>query len=90
MRLEATIRKWVDDSWGIAHSYSRGTNAPEKFFVHKNRLVDGSQVLDAGVRISFEPGLVRRKGDLPAALEIKVVPARTPPAHTSSNDGGVQ
>jgi hypothetical protein len=90
MRLEGVIRKWVPEGhWGIVHSYSRGSNSPEKFFVHASKASEGA-VLDIAVRISFVAGPPRRKGDLPAALEIEVVPARTLPAPVDSSTGSAR
>jgi hypothetical protein len=90
MKLQGVVRKWVDNSWGIAHSYSRSTDAPEKFFVHKTKLTDASATLDAGVRISFEIGPVRRKGDLPPAIDIEIVPMRPTTAQVKSSAGGAR
>jgi hypothetical protein len=90
MRLEGVIRKWVPEGhWGIAHSYTNRTNAPEKFFVHINKASADAE-LDLGVRISFEPGEPRRKGDLPAALEIEVVPVQTPSALSDLSTGSAR
>lgn len=86
MKMTGVIRKWVvPGSWGIVNSYSNGGNAPERFFVHIKNTQAGVQ-LDAGVRITFEPGPVRRKGDLPTALNIEIAPAQTfsAPAVTST------
>jgi hypothetical protein len=76
MKMTGTIRKWVvPGCWGIVNSYSNGGNAPERFFVHIKNAQEGRQ-LDAGVRITFEPGPVRRKGDLPTALNIELAPTQ--------------
>jgi hypothetical protein len=90
MRMTGRITKWIPESgWGICNSYSNGTNAPERFFLHISRFAPDAQV-EYGIKISFEPGPPRRKNDLPTALEIEIMPAQTAPAPPqSSNDGGV-
>jgi len=91
MRLQGVIRKCVNGTWGIVHSYTRNhSGAPEKYFVHKNQLVDATAVIDAGVRISFEVGQPPRKGDLPPAIKIEVVPTQSTPAPADSSDGAAQ
>ena len=90
MRLEGIIRKWVSEGhWGIVHSYTNRTNGPEKFFVHINKAPVGA-VLDLGVRISFEPGQPRRKGDLPAAVKIRLCLFGPIPASVDSSNGGAK
>lgn len=86
MRLQGVIRKWTDGSWGVVHSYTRSLERPEKFFVHKSQLVDASASLDAGTRISFEIGPLRRKGDLLPAISIEVIRTQSslPPVAGSS------
>ena len=73
-RMTGTIRKWVvPGNWGICNSYSNGGNVLEKYFVHIKNAQPGIK-LDAGIRITFEPGPVRQQGDLPTALNIELAP----------------
>ena len=93
MRLQGVIRKCVDGTWGIVHSYTRNpSGAPEKFFIHRSQLLDATAVIDSGVRISFEVGQPPRKSDLPPAIKVEIVSTQSTPAPApqSSNDGGVQ
>jgi len=91
MRLQGVIRKWVNESWGIVHSYTRVPNgAPEKYFVHKSQLVDETATLDSGVRISFEIGEPRRKGDLRPAVRIEIVPMHSTLAPADSSAGAAR
>jgi hypothetical protein len=81
MRLTGRISKWVPQyGWGIVNSYTNGTNAPQRFFVHVSKLADPSVLIEQGSRISFIPGPPRCKNDLPAALDVQVFPAQSSPA----------
>jgi cold shock CspA family protein len=86
MRVTGRISKWVPESgWGICNSYSNGSNAPQKFFVHISRLADPNSCIEQGSRISFEVGQPRGKNDLPAALNIQVFATLA-----TTDDGGAK
>jgi hypothetical protein len=90
MKIQGVIRKCVNGTWGIVHSYTRNpSGAPEKYFIHKNQLIDVAAAIDAGVRVSFEVGQPPRKGDLPPAINVEVVPTQSSPT-PSTNDGGAK
>ena len=74
MKTQGTIRRWTG-TWGIANVYRDGASGPERFFVHRSRLVNALDVLDFDIRISFTEGAPRRPGELPQALEIEIAPS---------------
>jgi hypothetical protein len=91
MRITGRVSKWVGQSgWGICNSYSNGSNAPQRFFVHVSKLSDPDAQIELGSRISFEVGPPRCKNDLPAALDVQVFPAQSSSAPVDSSTGGTR
>jgi hypothetical protein len=75
MRIVGRITKWVGErGWGVANSYSRSANAPERFFVHISNVVNADIQLTVGTRITFEAGPPRQAGEMPVALMIELAP----------------
>jgi hypothetical protein len=75
MRRTAVLRKWVEsEGWGFANSYDDGKDgAPQRIYVHRSKLVEGSKELKSGALISFVVGPPRYPGECSAALEIEIV-----------------
>jgi cold shock CspA family protein len=69
----------------------------ERYFLHVNAIRTGTATPSVGMSVEFEPGPIRKEGDLPPALKADIImPAEETPAvtgtdtdTTASKDGGL-
>ena len=82
------IVKWVgEQGWGIINSYVHGQNAPQKFFFHVSWVKSEHVFVYPGCRVTFHAGPPRTERELPTALDIILMDAKSNPELSRQLEG---
>ena len=75
--LKGKVTKWLPEKhWGTINFYESGdfSGAPRKAFLHQNNVISKEKPV-LGSRVLFVLGPARSATELPAAIQVQVIPS---------------